>query len=97
MSKLTKKKVIAILENLVSNRFTVKTLEEYLTREFAVPIKLEEISRKDDELGDYNLLGLLDIENKAIYCYFDIYYLKMRRKGFDGADIYITEVSYEFE
>jgi hypothetical protein len=28
--------------------------------------------------------------------FFDIYMLPMRRKGFDGADMYITEVGYEF-
>ena len=32
-----------------------------------------------------------------LYLAFDIYFLKMRRPGFDNADIYITEVAIEFE
>ena len=88
-------RVTKTLEKLVSGRFTIKTLEEHLSKEFDSPIKLEEISRKDDELGDFNLIGNLD--DGTVFCDFDIYYLKMRRKGLDGANIYITEVGYQFE
>jgi hypothetical protein len=48
-------------------------------------------------LADYNLLTLIDNKKTGVYAYVDIYYLKMRRKGFDDATIYITEVGIEFE
>ena len=85
------------LEDLVCSRFNKESLEEKLTEIFGVPIVVDDISRDDDELGDYNFLGGFDIPEREFYGYFDIYFLKMRRPGFDNADIYITEVAIEFE
>ena len=94
MTKLTNKAVYTFLESLVNQRFSIKELEKTLSKRFGTPIKLVDISRKDDELTNYNLIGNLD--TKRVFCDFDIYYLKLRRKGFDGANIYITEVAYDF-
>jgi hypothetical protein len=85
------------LEDLVQSRFTKETLEQRLTEIFGTTIELDDISREDDELADFNFLGHFDIPEKDLYGYFDIYFLKMRRPGFDNADIYITEVAIEFE
>jgi hypothetical protein len=91
-----KQKAIAIfLESLVGTRTTKQKLNTLLSIAFNEPIKVENITKKDDELPDYNLL--FGSEKKETYGYFDIYYLKMRCKGFDNANIYITEVGYEFE
>jgi hypothetical protein len=48
-------------------------------------------------LADYNFVGGFDIPEKELYGYFDIYFLKMRRPGFDGAKFYVTEVAIQFE
>ena len=40
---------------------------------------------------------MFNSENEETYGYFDIYILPMRRKDLDGSDMYITEISYEFE
>ena len=85
------------LEDLVGSRFNKESLEEKLTEIFGVPIAVEDISKEDDELADYNFMGGFDIPERELYGYFDIYFLKMRRPGFDNADIYITEVAIEFE
>lgn len=85
------------LEDLVGARFNKESLEEKLTDIFGVPIVVEDISKEDDELADYNFLGGFDIPERELYGYFDIYFLKMRRPGFDGSDVYITEVAIEFE
>ena len=49
----------------------------------------------DNELADWNIM--FDSKNEDTYGYFDIYVLKMRRVGFDGADFLVTEVGYEFD
>lgn len=85
------------LESLVGNRFNKESLEKELSEIFGIEIVLEDISREDDELADYNLLGGFDIPERELYGFFDIYFLKMRRPGFDNADIYVTEVAIEFE
>jgi hypothetical protein len=85
------------LEDLVGSRFNKESLEKALSIIFDVDIVLDDISRDDDELGDYNFLGGFDIPEKELYGFFDIYFLKMRRPGFDNADIYVTEVAIEFE
>lgn len=85
------------LDQLECSRFNKESLEEKLTEIFGVPIVVEDISHDEDELGDYNFLGGFDIPEKELYGFFDIYFLKMRRPGFDNADIYITEIAIEFE
>jgi hypothetical protein len=91
------KEVVEFLENLVGQRFNLNTLNEVLSEEFGEDIKSEIVNDNDDEntLTDWNIM--FDSEKKETYGYFDIYMLKMRRPGFDGATFCITEIGYEFE
>jgi hypothetical protein len=89
--------IVYQLECLVTGRFTIETLNEKLSKIFNEDIKVTDITdgKNDDDTCDWNLL--FSSKNEDTYGFFDIYYLKMRKPGFDGSDIYITEVSYEFE
>lgn len=95
------KKVAKFLERLVGERFNMITLKEVLSEFFKEDIKIENVSQQrldkgmDDELTDYNLM--FNSEKEKTYGYYDIYMLPMRRVGYDGSDMYITEVDYEFE
>ncbi len=92
------------LEALVGKRFTKESLEAHLSQKFGVTQTLDDISKDDDELGDWNLLGCIDKVypvkhdySVSVYGYYDIYFLKMKQEGFDGNNIYITEIGIEFE
>ena len=97
--------VIDFLEKLVTKRFNMETLTKKLSEFFQEPITLENNTQAridsgdftcDDDLpADYNLMFNLEREDQ--YGYFDIYMLPMRREGFDGSTMYITEVAYEFD
>lgn len=95
------KKVAKFLERLVGQRFNMITLKEVLSEFFKEDIKIENVSQQrldkgmDDELSDYNLM--FNSEKEKTYGYYDICMLPMRRVGYDGSDMYITEVDYEFE
>jgi len=91
----TQKQIISDLNNLVGNRFNENTLNEKLSKIFNEQIKVEDVSRNDDELTDYNFL--FESKNEETHGYFDIYFLKMRKTGFDNSNIYITEIGYEFD
>ena len=93
----TERRIGEFLETLVGQRFTKETLENYIENKLGYKVLLEDISKDDDELTDFNLLGGIDNKATKVYGFIDIYFLKMRNNGFDGANIYITEVSYEFE
>ena len=93
----TQKAVVNRLEQLVGKRFNKETLETELSVIFGHPATVDDISKDDDELADFNLLTNFNNRELDIFGYADIYYLPMRREGFDGATWYITEVSYEFE
>jgi hypothetical protein len=82
---ITQSQTIKILEELVHKRFNKETLEAYLTEKFSYPITLDDVSRIKYPDGFH------------LFADIDIYFLKMRRAGWDDSDIYITEVSYEFE
>jgi hypothetical protein len=97
-----KQDAVKFLESLVGQRFNTATLESKLTEHFNEKIEVYNASQgridsgeDDDELSDWNLM--FDSKNQETYGYFDIYMLPMRRTGFDGADFYVTEVSYEFD
>jgi hypothetical protein len=97
-----KKEVVKFLESLVGQRFNTDTLDAKLSDHFNEEIHVENVSQAridsgedDDELSDWNLM--FDSKNQETYGYFDIYFLQMRRPGFDGATIYVTEVGYEFD
>lgn len=85
--------VIDFLEQLVHNRFSMESLNKKLSDFFGEPIEVKEANSED--LADYNLMFNLEREDQ--YGYFDIYMLPMRRTGFDGSTMYITEIAYEFE
>ena len=40
---------------------------------------------------------MFNSEKEETYGYFDIYILKMRNVGYDGAEFMVTEIGYEFE
>jgi hypothetical protein len=97
---ITQAQTKKILEALVGKRFNKEALEAHLTEKFSYPVTVDDISREDDELPDYNLITNIDIkypDGFHLFADIDIYFLKMRREGFDAADMYITEVSVEFE
>lgn len=97
----TRTDVIEFLEGLVHNRESMESLNKKISVFFNQPIKLENVStlreksNDDDNLCDYNLMFNIE-DDSDVSGYFDIYMLPMRRTGFDGADMYITEISYEF-
>ena len=97
---MEKQEVISFLEGLVGQRFNMQSLNDKLEKVFNQKVELQNTSllreqENDDDLSDYNLM--FNIEDGSEQSgFFDIYMLPMRRKGFDGADMYITEVGYEF-
>jgi len=92
------KQVGLLLEGLVGQRFNEQTLNERLSKLFECEVKVEDIFDKEDELADYNFVFAFGKdEDSELYGYGDIYFLKMRNEGFDGATFYVTEVNVEFE
>ena len=98
---MERQEVISFLEGLVGQRFSMQSLNDKLEKVFKQKVELQNTSllreqeNDDDDLADYNLM--FNIEDGSEQSgFFDVYMLPMRRKGFDGADMYITEVGYEF-
>lgn len=97
--------VIAFLEQLVHRRFSEERLNKVLSMFFGEEIEVENNTQdridaldfdcEEDLPSDFNLMFATRKEEQ--YGDFDIYMLPMRREGFDGSTMYITEVSYEFE
>ena len=83
------KQIIKFLESLVYERYNIKTLNSKLSEYFKEDIKAE-FASLDNELTDYNIMF------ETTHGDFDIYVLKMRRKGFDNSTFMITEIGYEF-
>ena len=96
MDKL-QRQIATLLEELVGQRFNEETLNHRLTDIFQWEVKVEDISDKEDELSDYNFVFGFGDADSELYGYGDIYFLKMRREGFDGATFYVTEVNVDFE
>ena len=96
MNKL-QKQIATLLEELVGQRFNEETLNHRLTDIFQWEVKVEDISDKEDELSDYNFVFGFGDTDSELYGFGDIYFLKMRREGFDGATFYVTEVNVDFE
>ena len=86
-----------VLETLVGQRFNEETLNKRLSDLFQWDVKVEDISDKEDELADYNFVFSFGDSDNVSYGFGDIYFLKMRREGFDGATFYVTEVNVDFE
>jgi hypothetical protein len=97
-----KKGIIYFLESLVHSRLTEDELNKKLTGFFMTPIKVYNVSKEREEIGDgdgladWNLMftSLVDGVEDEKYNPVDgdIYILPMRRDGM----MYITEVGYEF-
>ena len=96
MDKL-QRQIATLLEELVWNRFNEETLNKRLSDIFQWEVKVEDISDKEDELSDYNFVFGFGDTDSELYGYGDIYFLKMRREGFDGSTFYVTEVNVDFE
>jgi len=100
----TQQETINFLETLVHNRFSIDSLNEKLSNFFGVKIEVYNASQgridsgeDDDELSDWNLMFCFESEDEASSPVdADIYFLPMRREGFEGSTMYITEVGYEF-
>lgn len=100
----TQKKAIEFLENLVYGRESIESLNKKLSEHFGGKIEVFNASQgridsgeDDDELADFNLMFNIGGEDNELSGYYDIYMLPMRREGFDGATMFITEISWEFE
>ena len=91
------KQIATYLEELVGQRFNEQTLNKRLSDLFQWDVKVEDISDKEDELVDYNFVFGFGDADSELYGFGDIYFLKMRREGFDGSTFYVTEVNVEFE
>ena len=99
----TKQEVVVFLEDLVHKRFSEKRLNKVLSDFFKQDLEVYNASQgridngeDDDELTDFNLMVNVDSDGNSDAIYIDIYMLPMRCKGYDNADMYITEVGYEF-
>ena len=83
------------LENLVGQRFNEQTLTEKLSNHFGQEVELvniteERIANDDDDgfTDDWSFSFSIDDVD------YDIFYLPMRKIGFDFAKFYITEVGF---
>jgi hypothetical protein len=94
--KMTAKQTNAMtaLENLVTKRFTKKSLTQTLSKIFDEDIRLIKVNA-DELVGDYEFTIGVNNDKSELYGFGTIYYLPMR-KGC-GDTIYVTEVYYEFE
>lgn len=97
----TRRETIEFLEGLVYGRFSIESLNKKISEFFEVEIEVYNASQgridsgeDDDELTDWNLM--FNLSGFPNPCDCDIYFLPMRREGFDGATMFITEVGYEF-
>lgn len=66
----------------------------FISEFFNQPIEVTDISNQQKKSGyDYNLI--FDVPTLQLYV--EVYYLKMRKKGWEGEDMYITEIIYDFD
>jgi hypothetical protein len=102
--KKTRREIIEFLEKLVYGRESMESLNAKLTEFFGKKIEVcnvsqsrEESDGDEDDLTDWNLMFAFESEDDDDNPVDgDIYMLPMRREGFDGADMFITEIGYEF-
>jgi hypothetical protein len=96
---MTDKQILIVkqLKNLVQERYNIETLTKKVSEIFNEDIKIEDITsgKHDCDLSDYNLL--FESKNDDTYGFFDIFFLKTRKTGYNGETMYITEISFEFE
>ncbi len=97
--------IIEQLEDLVHRRFNLKTLSEEVSKIFGKDVSIVNNTQirldngdydTDEDLSwDWNLMFNIEdgTENSGFY---DIYFLPMRRAGYNKENMYITEIGYEF-
>lgn len=85
------KEIASKIESLVHKRYNKELLTDFLKTVFNEEI---ELILTDSDTSDYNYV--FESKKDETYGFFDIYFLKMKTWGFDGSNIYITEVNYEF-
>lgn len=94
---LTENEITEELKGIKHNRYTdLDELAEDLEQIFGQFIKIENISKDDDELNDYNYLTALnnsytngEIDYNSEYVYIDIYILKDRNNNLYITDFYV--------
>jgi hypothetical protein len=98
------KQAVEFLEKLVYGRESIESLNDKISKHFGEKIEVENASQgridsgeEDDELTDWNLMFNIEGEDNELSGFYDIYFLPMRREGFDGATMFITEIGWEFE
>jgi hypothetical protein len=96
-NKTNEKRIAKAFEGLVFDRFNKKGLEEKISEIVGRKVKLANIGHKEDALTDHNFMCGFDNEPKKLFGYLDVYYLKHRKAGHDGATFLVTGVAYEFE
>lgn len=86
--------IVTSIEGLVHKRFNINTLNKEVSKIIGEEVKLE--------------LGRLDITDEPDWCYqwnsevgdifayYDIYVLRHRNVDWNGNDLYVTEVGFEF-
>jgi len=101
--KKTRREIIEFLESLVYGRESMESLNIKLTAFFGTKIEVYNVSEDrensddGDDLVDFNLMFAFESEDDDDNPVDgDIYMLPMRREGFDGANMFITEIGYEF-
>jgi len=101
---IKQKEAVEFLESLVYGRESIESLNKKISEHFGEEIEVYNSSQgridsgeDDDELVDFNLMFNIEGEDNELSGYYDIYMLPMRREGFDGATMFITEIGWEFE
>ena len=99
----SQQETIKFLVGLVSQRFSIESINTKLSEFFEESIEVYNASQgridsgeDDDELADWNLMFNIEGFSNPKSGYYDIYMLPMRREGFDGSTMYITEIGFEF-
>ena len=83
------------LERLVHHRFNLDSLNKAISDILGKKVSLE-LGRLDIE-DEPDWCYMWNSEKKDTYGYYDIYVLKHRNVDWNGNDLYVTEVGYEFE
>jgi len=96
-NKSNEKRIAKEFEKLVFERFDKKGLEAKIGQIVKKHVKLANIGHSEDALTDHNFMCGFDYPAMKLFGYLDVYYLKHRKTGHDGATFLVTGVSYEFE
>lgn len=97
---MTRQELIGKLNFLVHSRLSKAAITKYINNLFGVDdIEIEWQCYDDGGLTDYNaMFSTYDNEKvkKNLRGDFDIYYLECKQPNDFGAEVYVTEIGYEF-